>query len=357
MQCEICHSELGPEDLACKECGAPILQNVEGFENSMAIQRILRTLIVDNFKNSPVNTRSLVALLKDYLTEYKPECRLLIYTINSGVLRNMLAEDNRSIAVMRAKSCLISECFISESAAEFVLVCLTYMLKWPYKITLKSADEKEEEIINRRLAEAKRQENQNTNSGPVDIEARVFRPTDAVRFRLSKNVNISKDYTKIEGFCFDKYNFMKTAKLPPTLMAIGEYAFSGCKHLRSIELPENMKIISQGAFSQCTELEKITIPRGVLEIEDNTFLCCESLEIVEIPSTVSSIGVQAFSGCEKLKRLYLPDSIKFIDENAFLYCPDLTIICYENSYTHRYCIDNGIKVETVPVGKDLKAKY
>ena len=100
MQCEICHSELSPEDLACKECGTPVLQNVEGFENSMAIQRILRTLIVDNFKNAPVNTRSLVALLKDYLTEYKSECRLLIYTINSGVLRNMISEENRNIAIM-----------------------------------------------------------------------------------------------------------------------------------------------------------------------------------------------------------------------------------------------------------------
>ncbi len=355
MQCEICHSELSPEDLACKECGTPVLQNVEGFENSMAIQRILRTLIVDNFKNAPVNTRSLVALLKDYLTEYKSECRLLIYTINSGVLRNMISEENRNIAIMRAKSCLISECFISESAAEFVLACLTYMLKWPYKITLKSNEEDDDvPTVNKRAVKTG---TEITASGPVDIEAKVFRPSDAVRFRLSKNVNISKEYTKIEGFCFDRYNFMKTIKLPSTLIAIGEYAFSGCKHLRSIELPDSVKIIRQGAFSQCTELEKITIPRGVLEIEDNTFLCCEALEIVEIPSTVSSIGVQAFSGCEKLKRLYLPDSIKFIDENSFLYCPDLTIICYENSYTHKYCIDNGIKAETVPVGKDLKAKY
>ena len=53
----------------------------------------------------------------------------------------MISEENRNIAIMRAKSCLISECFISESAAEFVLACLTYMLKWPYKITLKSNEE------------------------------------------------------------------------------------------------------------------------------------------------------------------------------------------------------------------------
>lgn len=349
MQCEICNAELHPDDLACRECGAPILQNVEGFENSMSIQRILRKLIVENFKNSPVNSRSLIALLRDYMTDFRPECRLLIYTIESGVLKNMLSEENKDIAVMRARSFLISECFISEMAAEFVLVCLTYMLKWPYKIHVIEEKPVEQVVVN-----TKDDSDKNVS---VNVPEMIMRPVDAVRFRLSKNIVISKEYTKIDGFCFDKYKLVRTVKLPPTIVEIGEYAFSGCKHLRLIELPNSMRVIHQGAFSQCTELEKITIPEGVLEIEDNTFLCCESLEIVEIPSSVSSIGMQAFSGCEKLKKLYLPDSIKFIDENAFLLCPALTIRCYENSYTHRYCIDNNIKVETVPFGKDLRAEF
>lgn len=348
MQCEICNAELHPGDLACKECGAPILQNVEGFENSMSIQRILRKLIVENFRNSPVNSRSLVALLRDYLTDFRPECRLLIYTIQSGVLKNMLSEENRDIAVMRARSFLISECFISEMAAEFVLVCLTYMLKWPYQIHVIEEKTVEQTVVTK---------TDNSNEVRTNVPELVLRPVDAVRFRLSKNIIITKEYTKIEGFCFDKYKLVRTVKLPPTIVEIGEYSFSGCKHLRLIELPSSVRMIHQGAFSQCTELEKITIPDGVLEIEDNTFLCCEALEIVEIPSSVSSIGMQAFSGCEKLKKLYLPDSIKFIDENAFLLCPDLIIRCYENSYTHKYCIDNKIKVETVPVGKDLRAEF
>lgn len=345
MQCEICNAELKQGDLVCKECGAPILQNVEGFENSMAIQRLLRKLIVENFKSTPVNTRSLLALLRDYLTDYKPECNLLIYTISSGVLRNMLSEENKDIAVMRARSCLLSECFISERAAEFVLVCLTYMLKWPYKINPIKEDEEEPVVLRNK---------KDVEEALTDVPEMVLRPVDVVKYRLIKNVAITKNYTKIEGFCFDKYKNIRTVKLPPTLVTIGEYAFSGCKHLRLIELPPSVRIIRQAAFSQCTELEKITIPEGVIEIEDNTFLCCESLEIVEIPSTVSSIGVQAFSGCDKLKKLYLPNSVKFIDDTAFLCCPDIIIRCYENSYVHRYCVDNNIKVETVQIGKSLK---
>lgn len=349
MRCDICNSEIPSGELLCPECGAPILQNVEGFENSMAIQRILHRIIVENFKNSPVNTRSLVALIRDYLVDFRAECRLLIYTIDAGVLKNMLAEDNRDIAIMRARSFLISECFISERAAEFVLVCLTYMLKWSYKV--QKVEDKAPVVT---VVESPKKEIGDVSVPAVEL---ILRPIDAVRFRLSKNIVINKNYTEIEGFCFDKYKMVRTVKLPPTLGKIGEYAFSECKHLKVIDLPPSVRLIGQGAFCKCSELEKITIPYGVIEIADNTFLCCESLEIVEIPTTVSSIGKQAFSCCEKLKKLYLPDSVKFIDENAFLYCPELTIKCYENSYAHKFCVENGIKVETVPVGKDLKAEF
>ncbi|MDE7226440.1 MAG: hypothetical protein K2N49_06235 [Ruminococcus sp.] len=113
MQCEICNAEIESGALSCSQCGAPILQNVEGFENTMTIQRILHTLIVENFSGKQVNVRSLTALLRDYLADYKPEQRLLIYAINSGILRSMLGEGNHKIAIMRARTRLISESFVS----------------------------------------------------------------------------------------------------------------------------------------------------------------------------------------------------------------------------------------------------
>lgn len=133
MICEICRNEIAEGDIVCSSCGAPITQTAVGFDNAVEIQHILRSLIVENFSDRPVNTRSLVALIRDYLADYKTERRLLIYAINSGVLKNMVAESDHKIAVMRARSFLLNECFITEEAAEFVLICLTYMLKWPYK--------------------------------------------------------------------------------------------------------------------------------------------------------------------------------------------------------------------------------
>ena len=90
MQCEICFSELNDNALSCSVCGAPVPQEVEGFNNTLAIQRILYTLVIENFSVKPVSIRSLEALIMDYLTEYQPECRLIIYCIRAGVLKNMI---------------------------------------------------------------------------------------------------------------------------------------------------------------------------------------------------------------------------------------------------------------------------
>lgn len=347
MQCEICFSEISENSLSCSSCGAPVTQNVDGFDNTIEIQRILYTLIIENFSTRQVNSRLLEAFLMDYLADYRAECRLLIYTLRAGVLQNMLVETDRNIAIMRARSFLLNECFISEAAAEFVLACLTYILKWEFK----PMDYSDEAPAPAEYAqqEEKTQEKPRT----LNIDAMVFRPFDAMLYKLSKHVSLNKNYTKIEGFAFDKFTVMRSIKLPTTLVAIEEYAFSGCKHLRSIELPDSLRVIRQGAFSQCSELESIKIPHGVLEIEENTFLCCESLSMVDLPSTVTSIGVQAFSGCTKLAMIYMPDSIKFIDENAFLYCPEVTVKCYENSYAHKYCLSHNINCKTIPIGMDI----
>ncbi len=364
MLCENCNAELAPGVMVCPDCQAPAVQNIEGFDNTKAIQRLLKQMIVENGRDVPSRNSRLISVINDYLVDFDKERRLLVYTINAGVIKNMFSEKDRTVALMITRNSLINDCFITENAAEFVLACFTYMFKWPYDSPLRVREEGEPPAPKREKAAEQPVEeqpaaadtkNKEKPAQPLSIDSKVFRPKDAMKFRLSRNVVIPEGYTSLEGFCFDGYGFVQNLKLPDTLLAIGEYAFSGCKHLREIVLPETMKILQQGAFSQCVSLTEMKLPHGILAIEDNTFLCCESLESVDIPSTVSSIGAQAFSGCEKLKKLIVPESVKFIDENAFLYCPELTVYCYENSYVHKYCLNNDIKVQTFAIGTDLHA--
>ena len=351
MQCERCNAELPPNAVKCPECGAPAPQNIEGFENTIEIQHILKTIMEKHGSILINDPTQFVSMLNDYLNSYDKERRLLVNAMRAGVLKNMVKEEktNREYALLSAKSYMINELFVSDNAAEFVLACFTYTLGWPYESSMAKKENTDE-------PEEKEEPEEKDTAPALKIDSKVFKPSDAGRHRLARTITIPEGYTKIDSFCFDGFGFMRSIVLPSTMMAIGDYAFSECKHLKGIELPEGLKVIEQGAFSQCVKLAMVKIPRGILEIADNTFSFCANLSVVEIPSTVSSIGVEAFSGCEKLERLLLPDSVKFIDKNAFSYCPELTIRCYANSYVHKYCLTNNIDFEIVSKGESLKQK-
>lgn len=346
MKCESCQAEISSGSRVCPECGGPLPQKIQGFENAVKIQKILRAIYVASGKNILSNTFRFTALINDCLADFEKERRLLVNMLNAGILKGMMEEADRNIAIMRARGSMQNDCFIIENAAEFVLVCFTYVLGWTYEPPMKTKTAAEKAVSEDKPANETGSQPEKAKA--IAAEERTFRKLDAVKYRLSKSVIVPQGFTAIESFCFDKFGFMRTIELPETLLTIGEYAFSECKHLASVELPESVRIIQQGAFSQCAGLTKIKIPEGVLEIADNTFLCCQSLETADIPETVTSIGANAFSGCDKLREIFLHDSVKYIDEGAFLQCPELTIRCFENSYVHKYCLSHDIKPETIP---------
>ncbi|MBR6968020.1 MAG: leucine-rich repeat domain-containing protein [Ruminococcus sp.] len=343
MQCEKCNAPLDPKLSECPSCGAPVPQNIEGFENTMEFQKELRAIVVNDGPRAVMKKERFVGLLSDHVPDYDKERRLLINMYRMGVLKILLEDKNRELSIMKAKSFLLGDLFLAENAAEFVIACFTYLLGWPYESPLKVMPGSGEE-----------QEREEHRKRTVDVNEMVFTPRNAFKYRLSGNITIPDGYTKLEAFCFDKFGSLRTIRLPGTLIAIGEYCFSSCKRLRGLELPEGLRIIKQGAFSQCANLVVVKIPDGVLEIEDSTFSFCTSLEVIEIPPSVSSIGAEAFSGCERLRKLFLPESIKFIDANAFSYCPSLVIYCIENSYVHKYCLATGIRFVLVTSAEEYE---
>ena len=350
MQCQNCHAELDDHSSLCPECGYPVPHPVEGFEHAVVVQQILKTIIDQNGRGIIARTRRLVSMLKDYLPDYEAERRLLVYAVNSGVLKYMLDDSDKSVAVMRTRSAILDECFLSDRAAEFAIACFTYMLGWQYD----NAAAVRPTPVPVQAASAPAQSA--PAAATVLTEKKLFSRSDAGKFRLTRNVVVPEGYTMLESFAFDKFGFMRTVVLPETMIAVGEFAFSECKRLKSVTLPASLRKMERNVFSQCVNLASVKIPDGVLEIADNTFFYCTSLEVVDLPASISSIGAQAFSGCEKLRTLFVPESVKFIDKGAFAYCPELTVRCYENSYVHKYCLANGIPTETVVFGADLRAK-
>ena len=342
MRCEKCNAEFANGLMFCPECGAPTSKeepkkdnsnrNIEGFENTVAVKKELKHITALHGDGIIHDKEKFIALLNDYIPEYEKERRLLRTMLKAGVLEDMLGEVNQQIAITKAEQFIVEDMFLSKNAAEFVVSCFAHLLDWDYEATMYEAEKKVTE-------EEKKKAQQ------MMIDSRVFSRAMASKYRfrlIGKNVVVIPDgYTKVDGFCFDGFKNIRSVELPDSMIAIGEY-------------PASIRLIKQGAFNHCEELTMLKIPDGILEIEDVTFQFCRSLEIIDIPPTVSSIGAMAFAGCESLRKLFLPDSIKFIDENAFAHCDALTIRCYENSYVHKYCLANNIKVETVSRGLFFK---
>ncbi len=55
--------------------------------------------------------------------------------------------------------------------------------------------------------------------------------------------------------------------IPNSVIAIGDYAFSGCNGLTSVNIPNSVAEISKSAFSSCTSLVDITIEQGSTSLE------------------------------------------------------------------------------------------
>ncbi len=364
--------------------------NVAGFENTIAVSQKLKGMVQqfgDDILNNP---DKFVSLMNDFIPEYEKERRLLKNVVKSDVLTKMRRSDNQNIAEMKAKEYMMNEMFLSEGAVEFVMVCFTYLLDWNYETTMPEQGGvaapaqafpaqpqytaapnpfggapmagyapppmaaqpmvAPQPITPPPAPAAPVQNTPQIQSAQPEENPVIFAASDAARSRLRGNVKVAPGYTMLDNFCFDGFSFMKTIELPATLITIGDYAFSECKRLKSITLPPTVRIIKQGAFSSCGKLTRINIPAGVTDISDNTFEFCHNLEIVDLPNTILSIGNGAFQGCESLRKLFIPDSVKQIADDAFKQCIYLTVKCYEKSYAHKFCMDNGIKTEVISKG-------
>lgn len=99
--------------------------------------------------------------------------------------------------------------------------------------------------------------------------------------------------------------------IPPSVIAIREYAFRFCKNIKKIEIPHDsrLQIIEKGAFS-CSTIESIFIPQDVTKICNRTFFRCEKLKTIEFSenSKLQKIEADSFL-CSNIEKLVIPPSV------------------------------------------------
>lgn len=150
----------------------------------------------------------------------------------------------------------------------------------------------------------------------------------------------------IQQSAFSGCKALSGVVLPQSLNSIESNAFYECKALCTIELPENITIINYQTF-KWSGLTNIHWPSKVTTIDNDAFCGCD-FSTVTIPDGVKYIRDYSISDCWSLREVMIPKSVTKIEDDAFFNVEDeITILCYENSYAHKWAIKKGIEIEII----------
>lgn len=156
------------------------------------------------------------------------------------------------------------------------------------------------------------------NSAPDDIEI--------------PETLVNKEVKAIGKNAFSDMGWVKTIKIPDTVLEIRENAFYGCVSLESVTLSENLHTLGSSAFCGSNSLKTVRLPLTLKIIGGYAFADCTKLKNVVIPDGASSIGGGAFMGTEWLES----------QEDEFVIAGDNVLIHY-NGEKEKLTIPDGIK--------------
>ena len=201
-----------------------------------------------------------------------------------------------------------------------------------------------------------------------------------------KEITIPNSVTSIGKRAFEYCNALSKVKISASVTSIGEAAFMFCSNITTIivdannnkydsrnncnaiietktntllygslntVIPDSVTHIGNNAFYSYRDLKTITIPDSVTSIGDGAFFSCDNIVDLTIPDSVKSIGDMAFQYCQGLKTITIPESVTSIGDAVFWGCDNMTAYVYENSYAHKYVVNNNIKYELIKSQPDI----
>lgn len=149
---------------------------------------------------------------------------------------------------------------------------------------------------------------------------------DAFHEKWIKSVRIPNSIVTINSGAFRFCNQLSSVVLPSSITEIADSLFEYCNSITALSIPDNVISIGNHAFDCCRSLREIVLPENVTTIGNSAFKLCTSLEAIKIPSSVTCIGDSAFSQCLSLKSINIPNSVTKIGKGVFYLCKNLTSV-------------------------------
>ena len=144
-----------------------------------------------------------------------------------------------------------------------------------------------------------------------------------------EKVTLPTGLTAIYDWAFSDCGSLTEITLPSSLVTIGYAAFRGCSSLQSLVVPDNVSSIGQWAFSKCTALTSVRLPERLTTISMAMFYEDTALKTVNLPGSLTAIEAHAFRDCRSLENLHFSSSLATIGDYAFAMCQTLSSIAID----------------------------
>ena len=214
-----------------------------------------------------------------------------------------------------------------------------------------------------------------------------------------RSVTLSDGVTRIGDYAFAECGSLGQINVPAAVASIGSKAFLDCVALQSVQFDGNEIEMAYDAFARCGDYticcaadsywhtyaisnglryvvsdetastvfdiknntllgysgtaDKITTPSEITSVSYGAFRGNGTITRVALTPSVTTVGSSAFADCANLREVFIPDSVTSIGTNAFT-GTNAAILCYENSYAHKYALANSIPVRLVHILIDLE---
>ena len=166
-----------------------------------------------------------------------------------------------------------------------------------------------------------------------------------------KKVILEKGLTYLGSYMFSGCEGIEEVFIPNSITDIGYAVFSSCNRLKNVTLESGLTMIGQNMFGY-TPIVSINVPESVTVIRMGAFNYCKSLESIVLPSGLTELGEGVFRGCTALQSVNIPEGVASIEGWLFYNCPALKNIIIPEGVTsigaYAFCICTGLTSVNIP---------
>lgn len=162
------------------------------------------------------------------------------------------------------------------------------------------------------------------------VEGGVYSADGKILYFYPENANenyiMPSGMEEIAAGAFTNNKNLLTIAAVPTLVSIGDDAFSGCEKLTEADFSQTgLTLVGNNAFYECKALQSAILPSALTSLGERAFYGCVSLERATMTDVkAEEIKDGTFYGCERLRSFSVPLSVRKIGNEAFYGCERMT---------------------------------